>query len=254
VAQAIEGVVEPVTFDDGKGSYLPSSAPADLRREVDRIAQALAPQANILYGTGISHRGDTRAGMWIGPPVNSIIINPRQDEEEQTATDLAVATAIHECAHAALTPAAQEQYEIMYRERVGENDRMLYNVLVDVLEDERIETIVVKRRPEWRPALKKRWDRLLLRFGAEIQEAQVFQQYGPQSLQAAAKLDYLNNMVGNKKWYRRAGTPLHGDLLSALVHLSKRKQKDLHQATPETVPNIAHDVVTFARARAHARR
>lgn len=142
----------------------------------------------------------------------------------------------------------------MYRERVHENDRIAYDILVNVLEDERIETRVVSLWPEWRPALKKRWDRLLSRFFLEIQEAQLFQQFGPQSVQAAAKVDYLNNMVGNRKWYRGAGTPLNGDLLSTLAHLSKRKQRDLHQATPETVPSIAHDVLTFARARARARR
>ena len=246
--------MNPVTFDDGVGSYLPSSPSADLRRAVERISQALAPRTEILYGTAISHRGDGRAGMWVGPPINSIIIDPTQDADEQTAIDLAVATAIHECAHAAFTPPAQEQFEIIYRERVHENDRMAYDILINVLEDERIETMVVRRWPEWRPALKKRWDRLLSKFSVEIQEAHVFQQFGPQSLQAAAKVDYLNNMLGNRKWYQRAGTPLNADLLSTLAHLSKRKQKDLHQATPETVPRMAHDVVTFARARVRARR
>lgn len=70
----------------------------------------------------------------------------------------------------------------MYRERVHENDRIAYDILVNVLEDERIETRVVSLWPEWRPALKKRWDRLLSRFFLEIQEAQLFQQFGPQSV------------------------------------------------------------------------
>lgn len=63
MAQAIEGVVEPVALDDGKGSYLPSSTSEDLRRKVERVSQALAPRANILYGTQISHRGDARGHM-----------------------------------------------------------------------------------------------------------------------------------------------------------------------------------------------
>lgn len=84
MAEAIEGVVEPVTFDDGAGSYLPASPSADLRSAVERISQALAPRTQILYGTAISHRGDSRAGIWAGPPLNSSsLILPRTRTRKQ---------------------------------------------------------------------------------------------------------------------------------------------------------------------------
>ena len=191
--------IERITFDEGRGSFLLAAASGELRAKVERISQVLAPQAKVIFGTEISHRGDTRGGQWIGPPANLIIIDPHQNAEPQAAIDLAVATAIHECAHSAFTPLAQEQYEVTYREQVSEEDWPLYDVLINVLEDERIETIVVNRRPEWRPELRKRWDRKLAEFGAQIREERVFQEYSPFSLQAAAKWDYFNNRATDQR-------------------------------------------------------
>ena len=82
--EAIEGMVEPVAFDDGAGSYLPASPSLDLRRAVERISQAMAPRINILYGAALATAGIvTRVYGLALRSTPSSLIPPRTRTREQ---------------------------------------------------------------------------------------------------------------------------------------------------------------------------
>jgi hypothetical protein len=235
-----------VPIADGPGSYLPlGQVPATITSEVEGIHQLLAPAVRWVFGTNIRLGELPQSGAWAGPPENLVVIDPFQDTNPQTAAEMAIATTIHECAHALLTPPAQEQFEISFRNRLPEKYHQLYTSFVNVLEDERIETIVVQRWPELKPAIRKRWDRYLERLGPQIESERVFQQYNELGLEWVVKWEYLNKMAEIAGWEDDSGTPLNEGLLAVLSYLRGLKANAPDVEDPETVPKMGFELVTF---------
>jgi len=232
-------------------TYEPVDAEHELVAEVERITAPLGSKIGIVFGTSIRRVGNTYAGMYVGPPASLIIVDPAQSAQPQLNHGLAVATAIHERAHAQFTPDNQEEHQLLYRNKLTPTHQPLYDGLLEVLEDERIETIVVRRWPELRSPLAGRWKYMLESQGELIHSSGVLRAFGPQSVLVAAKLDYLHQMLGRGSWYRnRAWHPFDGDLSHVLSQIRKIKRASLSAKHPNMVPKLAYEIVRIALRRA----
>ncbi len=237
-----------ITVNGSDVTYDPVEPGETVASEVRRLTSQIAPHVNVLFATSIRRGDDTYAGLCVGPPKNLILVDPCQTEHEGTRWDLAIATSIHELGHARFTPASQEAAQSRFWKRIQCETREdlwpLYDLSLQVFEDERIELRLIQRWPELRAKLERRWQYFVEGELAEHLKGGVFEHFGPLSVVPLTRADYLYHMIGQRNWHKRSlWHSMHPDLRHILAKLRKIKREKLRVDCPLDIPALAYRFV-----------
>ena len=145
--------------------------------------------------------------------------------------------------------ASQEKYAA----QLNGQDAILFDLLLNTLEDERIELLIGQQWPKLIPYLERRWKRLVETQGKPALRNGELDTYGRAQVLLVARLDYLHRMLGERNWYKdRDWQRMAPDLKHILAEIRKTKRRGLRTDKPSTVPFLAFEIVLAAKRRSRS--